>query len=123
MVNIRQSTLEFSGPAFDEAVQRAINALLPGLTSQITSELCQNGAGEMPREEKRMWQHCHVRTFVRFSFAIFPYVRAAKYEREYYTIPQREDELTGEFMKRFLRLTSFVRKKAGPTEEQAKHFK
>nr|GFC46237.1 zinc finger, CCHC-type, retrotransposon Gag domain protein [Tanacetum cinerariifolium] len=45
MVNTRQSTLEFFGLAFDEAVQRAVNALLPGLTAQITNELCQNGAG------------------------------------------------------------------------------
>nr|GFA01977.1 putative reverse transcriptase domain-containing protein [Tanacetum cinerariifolium] len=45
-----------------------------------------------------------------------------KYEREYHTIRQREDELTGEFMKRFLRLAGFIRKKAGPLEEQAKHF-
>nr|GFB28757.1 hypothetical protein [Tanacetum cinerariifolium] len=46
-----------------------------------------------------------------------------KYEREYHTIHQREDELTGEFMKRFLRLVGFVGKKAGPPKEQAKHFK
>ncbi|GJU14977.1 putative reverse transcriptase domain-containing protein [Tanacetum coccineum] len=45
MVNTRQYTPEFSGPAFDEAVQRAVNALLPGLTTQITNELRQNGAG------------------------------------------------------------------------------
>nr|GEW97801.1 hypothetical protein [Tanacetum cinerariifolium] len=45
MVNIRQSTPEFSGLAFDEAVQRAVNALLPDLTAQITNELRQNGAG------------------------------------------------------------------------------
>ncbi|GJZ53696.1 putative reverse transcriptase domain-containing protein [Tanacetum coccineum] len=45
MVNTRQSTPEFSGPAFDEAVQRAVNALLPGLTTQFTNELRQNGAG------------------------------------------------------------------------------
>nr|GEY41863.1 hypothetical protein [Tanacetum cinerariifolium] len=45
MVNTRQSTPEFSGPAFDEAVQRAVNALLPGLTAQITNELRQNGTG------------------------------------------------------------------------------
>nr|GFA74885.1 zinc finger, CCHC-type, retrotransposon Gag domain protein [Tanacetum cinerariifolium] len=32
-------------------------------------------------------------------------------------------ELTGEFMKRFLKLVGFVGKKAGPQEEQAKHFK
>nr|GEV78198.1 reverse transcriptase domain-containing protein [Tanacetum cinerariifolium] len=38
-VNTRQSTPEFSGPAFDEVVQRAVNALLPGLTAQITNEL------------------------------------------------------------------------------------
>nr|GEX10338.1 zinc finger, CCHC-type, retrotransposon Gag domain protein [Tanacetum cinerariifolium] len=31
MVNTRQSTPEFLGPAFDEVVQRAVNALLPGL--------------------------------------------------------------------------------------------
>nr|GEV81082.1 putative reverse transcriptase domain-containing protein [Tanacetum cinerariifolium] len=45
MVNTRQSTLEFFGPAFDEAAQRVVNALLPGLTAQITNELRQNGAG------------------------------------------------------------------------------
>nr|GEY59156.1 hypothetical protein [Tanacetum cinerariifolium] len=45
MVNTRQSTPEFSGLAFDEAVQRAVNALLPGLTAQITNELRQNGSG------------------------------------------------------------------------------
>ncbi|GKA49187.1 putative reverse transcriptase domain-containing protein [Tanacetum coccineum] len=30
------------GPAFDEAVQQAVNASLPGLTAQITNELRQN---------------------------------------------------------------------------------
>nr|GEX37792.1 copia protein [Tanacetum cinerariifolium] len=45
MVNTHQSTPEFFGPAFDEAVQRAVNALLPGLTAQITNKLRQNGAG------------------------------------------------------------------------------
>nr|GEW11847.1 hypothetical protein [Tanacetum cinerariifolium] len=45
MVNTLQSTPEFSGPAFDEAVQRAVNALLPGPTAQITNELRQNGVG------------------------------------------------------------------------------
>nr|GFD46539.1 zinc finger, CCHC-type, retrotransposon Gag domain protein [Tanacetum cinerariifolium] len=46
-----------------------------------------------------------------------------KYEREYHTIRQKDGELTGEFMKRFLRLAGFVGKKAGLPEEQAKHFK
>nr|GEZ69065.1 retrotransposon protein, putative, Ty3-gypsy subclass [Tanacetum cinerariifolium] len=45
MVNTHQSTPEFSGPAFDEAVQRSVNALLPGLTVQIFNELRQNGVG------------------------------------------------------------------------------
>ncbi|GKB75682.1 putative reverse transcriptase domain-containing protein, partial [Tanacetum coccineum] len=46
-----------------------------------------------------------------------------KYEREYHTIRRRDRETSGEFMKRFLRLEGFVGKKAGPQEEQAKHFK
>nr|GEZ76457.1 zinc finger, CCHC-type, retrotransposon Gag domain protein [Tanacetum cinerariifolium] len=46
-----------------------------------------------------------------------------KYEREYHTIRQKDGELTGEFMKRFLRLAGFIGKKAGPPEEQAKQFK
>nr|GEZ26966.1 hypothetical protein [Tanacetum cinerariifolium] len=46
-----------------------------------------------------------------------------KYEREYHTIHHREDELTGEFMKRFHRLAGFIGKKEGPLEEQAKYFK
>ncbi|GKC53297.1 zinc finger, CCHC-type, retrotransposon gag domain protein, partial [Tanacetum coccineum] len=44
-------------------------------------------------------------------------------EEEYHTIRQGDGELTEEFMKRFLRLAGFVGKKAGPPEEQAKHFK
>nr|GEV86696.1 putative reverse transcriptase domain-containing protein [Tanacetum cinerariifolium] len=46
-----------------------------------------------------------------------------KYEKEYHIILQREDELSGEFMKRFLKLAGFVGKKIGPPKEQAKHFK
>ncbi|GKC94814.1 zinc finger, CCHC-type, retrotransposon gag domain protein, partial [Tanacetum coccineum] len=46
-----------------------------------------------------------------------------KYKREYHTICQRDGETNGELMKRFLRLAGFVGKKAGPPEEQAKHFK
>nr|GEX71808.1 putative reverse transcriptase domain-containing protein [Tanacetum cinerariifolium] len=278
MVNTRQSTLEFLGPTFDEAVQRAVNALLPGLTTQITNELCQNGAGGNVDAENWIahieklfevlgcadefkarlasykfegdalswwkafkqakggeayvatlsWKDfreifflqyflmseqqkyerfnallpgltAHITNELRqngvrgngdqpptihtwlerfgkqkprsFSFATTPVdaenwiahieklfevlgcanefkARLAsykfegdalswwkafkqdkggeaylKYERGYHTIRQREDELTGEFMKRFLRLAGFVGKKAGPLEEQAKHFK
>ncbi|GJR41534.1 hypothetical protein Tco_1309637 [Tanacetum coccineum] len=53
----------------------------------------------------------------------FPRSEQQKYKREYHTIRQRYRETSGEFMKRFLRLAGFVGKKAGPPEEQAKHFK
>ncbi|GKC66417.1 hypothetical protein Tco_1099015 [Tanacetum coccineum] len=45
MVGTRGSTLEFSGPAFEAAVQRAVDALLPGLTTRLTNEIRQNGNG------------------------------------------------------------------------------
>ncbi|GJW12937.1 hypothetical protein Tco_1578764 [Tanacetum coccineum] len=52
MVNTRQYTPEFSGLAFDEAVQRAVNALLPGLTTQITNWLpIRNGAWGIDAEK------------------------------------------------------------------------
>nr|GFC56064.1 hypothetical protein [Tanacetum cinerariifolium] len=145
MVNTCQSTPEFSGPAFDEAVQRAVNALLPGLTAQITNELCHNGAGgngDQPPTIHTWLESClrcwDVLTSLKLDWlATCLRVmllgcrrlltnqgrRSQKYEREYQTIRQREDELTGDFMKQFLRLAGFVRKKAGPPEEQAKHFK
>ncbi|GKC74277.1 hypothetical protein Tco_1120160 [Tanacetum coccineum] len=45
MVSTRQSTLEFSGPSFEAAVQRAVDALLPGFTTRLTNEIRQNGTG------------------------------------------------------------------------------
>ncbi|GJV22009.1 hypothetical protein Tco_1371029 [Tanacetum coccineum] len=51
MVGTRGSTPKFSGPAFDAAVQRAVDALLPGLTTRLTNEIRQNGArgsGDQP---------------------------------------------------------------------------
>ncbi|GJW58605.1 putative reverse transcriptase domain-containing protein [Tanacetum coccineum] len=58
-----------------------------------------------------------------FFLLYFPRSEQQKYEREYHTIRLRDGETSGEFMKRFLRLAGFVGKKAGPPEEQAKHFK
>ncbi|GJV76723.1 zinc finger, CCHC-type, retrotransposon gag domain protein [Tanacetum coccineum] len=46
MVGTRQSTLEFSGPAFEAAVQRVVDALLPSLTTRLTNEIRQNDTGE-----------------------------------------------------------------------------
>nr|GEX57966.1 retrotransposable element Tf2 [Tanacetum cinerariifolium] len=58
-----------------------------------------------------------------FFLQYFPRSEQQKYGREYHTIRQRDSELTGEFMKQFLRLAGFVEKKVGPPKEQAKHFK
>ncbi|GJZ64225.1 putative reverse transcriptase domain-containing protein [Tanacetum coccineum] len=44
-------------------------------------------------------------------------------EREYKSIRQLPEETSTDFMKRFLRLASFLGAKAGTQEEQAKHFK
>nr|GEX74883.1 hypothetical protein [Tanacetum cinerariifolium] len=98
MVNTRQSTPKFFGPAFDEAVQRAVNAFLPDLTVQITNELCQNGAGS------------NVLGCVDEFMA-----RLASYKF-------KGDALN--WWKAFKQAKGgFVRKKKGPPEEQAKHFK
>nr|GFA99433.1 hypothetical protein [Tanacetum cinerariifolium] len=133
-------------PAFDEAVQQAVNALLYGLTAQITNELCQNGAeGKVDVENwiahiKKLFEVLGCADEFKARLASYEFEGDAlswwkafkqanggeaykKYEREYHTIRQREYQLTGEFMKRFLMLAGFVRKKAGPPEEQAKHFK
>ncbi|GJS79923.1 zinc finger, CCHC-type, retrotransposon gag domain protein [Tanacetum coccineum] len=58
-----------------------------------------------------------------FFSQYFPRSEQQKYEREYHTIHQRDEETSGKFMKSFLRLPGFVGKKTGPPEEQAKHFK
>ncbi|GJR20591.1 hypothetical protein Tco_0969118 [Tanacetum coccineum] len=58
-----------------------------------------------------------------FFLQYFPRSEQQKYERKYHIIRQKDGELTGDFMKRFLRLAGFVGEKAGPPEEQAKHFK
>nr|GEV18439.1 hypothetical protein [Tanacetum cinerariifolium] len=113
---------------------------------QITNELRQNGAGgngDQPPTIHTWLERFGNQKALSFSSATTP-VDAKnwiahiekqfevlgcadefkqKYEREYHTIRQRADELTGELMKRFLTLVGFVGKKAGPQEEQAKHFK
>ncbi|GJY26293.1 hypothetical protein Tco_0401019 [Tanacetum coccineum] len=58
-----------------------------------------------------------------FFSQYFPRSEQQKYEREYHTIRQRDEETSGKFMKSFLRLPGFVGKKTGPPEEHAKHFK
>ncbi|GKE07285.1 hypothetical protein Tco_1399303 [Tanacetum coccineum] len=122
MVGIRGSTPEFSGPAFDAAVQRVVDALLPGLTTRLTNEIRLNGAGGIDDEK---WIAHTEKIFEVLGYADEFKARSEqqKYERQYHTIRQRDGETSGEFMKRFLRLAGFVGKKAGPPEEHAKHFK
>ncbi|GKB32670.1 retrotransposon protein, putative, ty3-gypsy subclass [Tanacetum coccineum] len=176
---------------------RAVDALLPGLTTRLTNEICQNGArgsGDQPptihswlerfgKQKPRSFSSAttpvdvenwiaHIEkifevlgcadefkprlasyklegdvlnwwkafkqakageTYVAtlswkdfcdiFFLQYFPRSEQQKYKREYHTIRQRDGKTSGEFMKRFLRLAGFVGKKAGPQEEQAKHFK
>ncbi|GKC05417.1 putative reverse transcriptase domain-containing protein [Tanacetum coccineum] len=168
MVGIRGSTPEFSGPAFDAAVQQAVDALLPGLTTRLNNEIRQNDAEgidaknwiahiekifkvlgcadefkarlpsyKLEGDALNWWnafkQDKGRETYVAtlswkdfrdiFFLQYFPRSEQQKYEREYHTIRQRDGETSGEFMKRFLKLAGFMGKKAGPPEEQAKHFK
>ncbi|GJS46370.1 putative reverse transcriptase domain-containing protein [Tanacetum coccineum] len=151
MVSTRQP--EFSGPAFEEELQQAVNALLVGLTTRLTNDICQNGtkgSGDQPPtihtwlasyklelDALNWWkafkQAKGSETYVAtlswkdfhdiFFLQYFPRSEQQKYEREYHMIRQRDRETSGEFMKRFLRLAGFMGKKAGPPEEQVNHFK
>ncbi|GKD11005.1 putative reverse transcriptase domain-containing protein, partial [Tanacetum coccineum] len=151
MVGTRGSTPEFSGPVFEAAVQRVVDALLPGLSTRLTNEICQNGNGvsgdqpptihtwlerfgkQKPRSFSSTTTPVDAENWIAYIKKLFEVLGCAdefkarseqqKYEREYHTIRQRDGETSGELMKRFLRLAGFVGKKAGPPEEQAKHFK
>ncbi|GJY39935.1 ribonuclease H-like domain-containing protein [Tanacetum coccineum] len=121
MVNTRQSTSEFLGPAFDKAVQRAVNALLPDLTAHIANELRQNGAGSSgigwqvtKLEEMLSWWKAvkqakggdtHVvpykKDFVNSSFySIFLGLSSKSMRGNTFWIRQRDGELSGVFVTR-----------------------
>ncbi|GKC14513.1 putative reverse transcriptase domain-containing protein [Tanacetum coccineum] len=141
MVGTRQSTPEFSGPAFEAAVQRAVDALLLGLTTQLTNEIRKNGIrgnGDQPPtihtwlerlasykfegDALNCWKafkqakggETYMATLSWKDFRdiyflqYFPRSKQQKYEREYHTIRQRDEETIGELMKRFLRLAGFI---------------
>nr|GEZ16534.1 zinc finger, CCHC-type, retrotransposon Gag domain protein [Tanacetum cinerariifolium] len=111
IVNTRQSTFKFLDLAFDEAVQQAVNALLPVLTAQITNELRLNGAGEMVTNllpSTPGWKGLESRSLDPLAPQPLQLMLKTgllisrkclrcwdqKYKREYDTICQREDELT-----------------------------
>ncbi|GJW53758.1 putative reverse transcriptase domain-containing protein [Tanacetum coccineum] len=156
MVNTRQSTPKFSGPAFDEAVQRAKPRILSsantvqlmlktgchieklfevlGYADEFKARLAsykldgdalnwwkayKQAKGGEAYVAALSWKDFREIFFLQY----FPRSEQKKHEREYHTIRQKDGELTGDFLKRFLRLAGFVGEKAGPPEEQAKHFK
>nr|GEX26524.1 putative reverse transcriptase domain-containing protein [Tanacetum cinerariifolium] len=140
MVNTRQSTPEFSGPAFDVAVQWAVNALLPGLTAQITNELCQNGAGNNGDQPPTI--HTWLERFGKqkprsFSSATSPVDvenRIAHIEKLFGVLGCADEfkvRLAGykfegdalNWWKASKQAKRGEAYKAGPPEEQAKHFK
>ncbi|GJX72337.1 zinc finger, CCHC-type, retrotransposon gag domain protein, partial [Tanacetum coccineum] len=53
----------------------------------------------------------------------FPTSEQQRYEREYGSIYQLDQENSGEYMERFTRLASFVGTAAGDAQRQARHFK
>ncbi|GKE43698.1 retrotransposon protein, putative, ty3-gypsy subclass, partial [Tanacetum coccineum] len=106
MVDTRGSTREFLSHAFDAAVQRAVDALLPGLTTRLPNEIHQNGARGIDAEN---WI-AHIEKI----FEILGCANEFKASLASY-------KLEGDA----LNCTSlgFMGKKAGPPEEQAKNFK
>ncbi|GJY53390.1 retrotransposon protein, putative, ty3-gypsy subclass [Tanacetum coccineum] len=167
MVGTRGSTPEFSGPAFDAAVQRAVDALLPGLTTRLTNEIRQNGAGgsgdqpptihtwlerfgkQKPRSFSSATTPVDAENWIAHIEKIFEVLgcadefkaRLASYKLEgdalnwwkafkqakggetYVATLSWKDFRDIFFLQYFPRLAGFVGKKAGPPEEQAKHFK
>nr|GEZ49753.1 hypothetical protein [Tanacetum cinerariifolium] len=133
-MNTRQSTLEFSGLAFDEAVQRVVNALLPALLLKITNELRQNvDAENWIAHIEKLFEVLGCADEFKARLASYKFegdalnwwkdFKQAKGGEAYVTTLSWKDFHEAFFMKYFPRLAGFVRKKAGPPEEQAKHFK
>ncbi|PWA67495.1 hypothetical protein CTI12_AA317960 [Artemisia annua] len=58
-----------------------------------------------------------------FYLQYFPRSEQQKFEHEYHNIKQFDNESSGDFMRRFLRLASFLGTRAGNQEEQAMKFK
>ncbi|GJV64964.1 zinc finger, CCHC-type, retrotransposon gag domain protein [Tanacetum coccineum] len=68
------------------------------------------------------WWKAHLRTQIDYN-RYFTASEQQRYEREYGSIYQLDRENSGEYMKRFTRLASFVGTAAGDAQRQARHFK
>ncbi|GJU13612.1 retrotransposon protein, putative, ty3-gypsy subclass [Tanacetum coccineum] len=146
MVGTHGSTPEFLGPAFDAAVQRAVDALLPGLTTRLTNEIRYNSAGgsgdqpptiytwlerfgkQKPRSFSTVTTPVDAKNWIAHIEKIFEVLGYAdEFKARLASYKLEGDALN--WWKAFKQakggetLTGFVGKKAAPPEEQAKHFK
>ncbi|GJS07587.1 reverse transcriptase domain-containing protein [Tanacetum coccineum] len=122
MVGTLGSTPEFSGPAFDAAVQRAVDALLPGLSTRLTNEIRQNGAGGSGDQPPTIHTWLERLSSYKLEGDALNWWKAFKQakEGETYVATLSWTDFHDII---FLQLVGFVGKKACPPEEQAKHFK
>ncbi|GKA59124.1 putative reverse transcriptase domain-containing protein [Tanacetum coccineum] len=140
MVGTRGSTPKFSDPAFDVAVQRAVDALVPGLTTRLTNEIRQNGAGgsgdqpptihtwlerfgkQKPQSFSSATTPVDAENWIAHIEKIFEVLGCAdEFKARLASYKLEEDALNFTFP--CLSNKSFVGKKAGPLEEQTKYFK
>ncbi|GJZ51681.1 hypothetical protein Tco_0606196 [Tanacetum coccineum] len=143
MVGTRQSTPEFLGPAFEAAVQRPVDALLPGLTTRLTNEIRQNGNGgngdqpptihtwlerfgkQKPRSFSSVTTPVDAKNYIAHIEKIFEVLGCAnEFKARLASYKFEGDALN--WWKAFKQAKgglSNKSKKAGPPEEQVKHFK
>nr|GEW33275.1 hypothetical protein [Tanacetum cinerariifolium] len=119
MVNTRQSTPKFLGPAFDEAVQRAVNALLPGLTAWITNELHHNGVEGNGNQPPTI--HTWLESFGKHKPPSSSSATTLVDAENWIAHIEKLFEVLGCADEFKARQASY--KFEGPSEEQAKHFK
>ncbi|GJR26746.1 hypothetical protein Tco_1102978 [Tanacetum coccineum] len=114
MVGTRGSTLEFLGPAFEAAVQQAVDALLPDLTTRLTNEIRHNDAGGSGDQPPTI--HTWLERFRKQkprSLAPQPLSRFGKLKAHI----EKNNQGFWVCADEFSRLAGFVGKKAGPREE------
>ncbi|PWA78390.1 zinc finger, CCHC-type, Retrotransposon gag domain protein [Artemisia annua] len=120
-------------PNLEAMVADAIANMLPGLNAnEVVSRIIND-----VRDALNLWKahkqgkgggvYMTTCTWAKFRSTFykryFPDSKQQRFEREYNAIHQKENENSGEYMQRFLRIASFVRPIAGDASRQAKHFK
>nr|GEY37863.1 hypothetical protein [Tanacetum cinerariifolium] len=141
MVGTQGSTLEFLGLAFEAAMQREVDVLLPGLTTRLTSIHTWGKCFATTPVDAENWIAHIEKIFEVLGCADEFKARLASYKLERDTLNWLKDfkqAKGGEtyvvtlswkdfcdifFLQYFPRLEGFMGKKVGPPKEQAKHFK